>query len=264
MDQVQDRCSLLVFVATPTEEREFLDCLTRRTIGYRKIPNHPELGAYYWIPNIGNETLILIPPAKDENRELVMGYLGWLGTAARGIRLRNATSAQAIVQVGMAFGVDEQLQSVGDVVISSSIIPYDNRLIVGDDGYRIDYSGTKSQIAREALVGMLQHEIQHGNHSFQIHFGAILSGGARIRSRKFRDELVAHFPAEKIVGGEMEGVGLLSAATEPDNPVWCIVKGISDFAEEKRSRTFKQNRTLACRNAAELLISALVRQAKPE
>ena len=35
-----------------------------------------------------------------------------------------------------------------------------------------------------------------------------------------------------IVGGEMEGIGLLGLS---ETPVWCIVKGVSDFAEIGRA-----------------------------
>jgi adenosylhomocysteine nucleosidase len=53
----------------------------------------------------------------------------------------------------------------------------------------------------------------------------------------------------------MEAVGLLGAA---DEPIWCVVKGIVDFADEDRDAVFKQNRPLACHNAAEFVLSALV------
>jgi len=56
----------------------------------------------------------------------------------------------------------------------------------------------------------------------------------------------------------MEGVGLLAASRETDHPIWCIVKGISDFADENRDAVIKDSRPIACRNAAEFVLSALV------
>jgi nucleoside phosphorylase len=87
----------------------------------------------------------------------------------------------------------------------------------------------------------------------------MLSGAARIYSRCFRDELVRNVPAgeEPIVGGEMEVVGLLAASAGPDDPIWCVVKGISDFADKDRDAIFEQSRAQACRNAAEFILSAL-------
>ncbi len=43
----------------------------------------------------------------------------------------------------------------------------------------------------------------------------------------------------------MEGVSLLAASATPDNPIWCVVKGISDFADEERDAVIQLNRPLA-------------------
>ncbi|MGH7171321.1 MAG: hypothetical protein ACRELG_13665 [Gemmataceae bacterium] len=67
---------------------------------------------------------------------------------------------------------------------------------------------------------------------------------------------------EPIVGGEMEGVGLLAAAVKADDPVWCVVKGISDFADEKRDEDIKTGMSVAPRNAAYFVLSSLVNDAK--
>lgn len=88
-----------------------------------------------------------------------------------------------------------------------------------------------------------------------------MSGAARIQNSQFRDELIAGVPRgdAAIVGGEMEGVGLLSASTASGDPTWCIVKGISDFADGS-----EPHRETACRNAADFVLSALVNDARGE
>ena len=40
-------------------------------------------------------------------------------------------------------------------------------------------------------------------------------------------------------------------------PVWCVVKGISDFADETRDQVIRQARDLACWNAADFALAAL-------
>jgi nucleoside phosphorylase len=47
----------------------------------------------------------------------------------KAMRLRGRTGAQAIVQVGMAFGIDPERQKPGDVLVSTSLVPYDNRAV---------------------------------------------------------------------------------------------------------------------------------------
>ena len=117
-----------------------------------------------------------------------MGALGRLGSAAKGIRFQEATGAQDIVQLGMAFGIDPRNQRPGDVLVSSSLIPYDNRTIMSaprswlqrflriEPRYIVEYSHADRQPARPFLVELFFREQERGGHPFDIHVGAILSG----------------------------------------------------------------------------------------
>jgi adenosylhomocysteine nucleosidase len=98
-----------------------------------------------------------------------------------------ATAAQGIVQLGMAFGVDPRNQRAGDVLVSTSIIPYDNRdirpaprswlhrLLYGK-GYVTEYPRANREPARPALVERFRREQRRGGHAFRVQLGAILSG----------------------------------------------------------------------------------------
>lgn len=92
----------------------------------------------------------------------------------------------------------------------------------------------------------------------------MLSGAARIHCAAYRDELFRNVPRgnEKIVGGEMEGVGLLAASLKPGDSVWCVVKGISDFADENRDEVIKKGQEIAPVNAARFVLSGLVNDAR--
>ena len=88
----------------------------------------------------------------------------------------------------------------------------------------------------------------------------MLSGGARIESGAFRDELVGRLPAldPPIVGGEMEAMGAISAAlADPDEPGWIVVKAIADFADAASRAAIEQTRTEAARAAATVVLRAL-------
>jgi adenosylhomocysteine nucleosidase len=134
------------------------------------------------------------------------------------------------------------------------------------EGYAVDYSQATQQPARAELVDLFLREQRRGGHQYRIHVGAILSGAARIRSGRFRGELVSGVPGGEhpIVGGEMEGVGLLAASTASDDPVWCVVKGICDFADKNQQESMERYRTIACRNAAEFVLAALVNDSQRE
>lgn len=79
--------------------------------------------------------------------------------------------------------------------------------------------------------------------------------------RDFASSLPTPAGEDSIIGGEMEGVGLLAASTTVDDPIWCVVKGISDFADENRDAMIDTSRPIACRNSANFLLSALLNEA---
>ncbi len=271
----KSRCSLLLFLATPAEEVGLKEAAMARGLPFERIKkNESALGEdYHWLGPVGDEIVIAVRPARDGGR-LVMGLIGVLGSAGRAMRFKVATGAQGIVQLGMAFGVDPRNQKAGDELVSTSIIPYDNRdirpaprrwlkrLLCGD-GYRTEYLQVNRELPRPGLVESFRREQRRGGHAFGVYLGAMLSGAARIHCRFYRDDLIRNVPAgeDPIVGGEMEGVGLLAASTVPDDPIWCVVKGISDFADEERDAVIEAHRPIACRNAAQFVLSALVNDA---
>jgi nucleoside phosphorylase len=264
-DPGRRQCSLLLFLAVPAEEEALLAVAGDRGLAVDTI-EAPELGTYHWLGALGNETVVAVCPTRERGR-VTMGPLGRLGSAAKAIRFQQATAARGIVQLGMAFGIDPKRQQVGDVLVSTSLIPYDNRIVkpapAGAEGYLVDYSPANREPARPSLVDLFLRERQRGGHGFRIHVGALLSGAARIASARFRDELRWGVPGgdDPIVGGEMEGVGLLAASTAADEPIWCVVKGICDFADENRDAVIAAARPAACRNAAQFVLSALVNDA---
>ena len=169
-----------------------------------------------------------------------------------------------IVQIGMAFGVQPVAQGLGDVLVSTSLIPYGNRVVRdhadGGGRYLVDHREAGREAARASLVELFLRERHRDvDRDYRVHFGALLSGAARIHSASYRDELIRGAAAgvDPIVGGEMEGVGLLAASAGPDDPSWCIVKGISDFADSDRDHVIGEARAKACRNAADFVLSAL-------
>jgi adenosylhomocysteine nucleosidase len=143
------------------------------------------------------------------------------------------------------------------VIVSRRVFPYDVREVRDDGpGYVSDYRKTPSLKAHGGLVSMFERASKRGQFPFRISFGTLLSGGARVSSARFRDELaqtVARASAHGMpLGGDMEAAGLLSVAHR-----WIVVKAISDFAEGSVSSTDDADRALACRNAVRLTLTAL-------
>lgn len=151
-------CSLLLFVATPTEEAALKAAAAGRMLSFEKI-KHPKLGEYHWLGQVGDETVIATRPARETGNKFVMGEIGRLGSTARGIRFSEATGAKGIVQIGMAFGVDPTRQKLGDVLVSSCLIPYDNRDVRATAGnvavYTTDYAPRQPRTCAASPRGAL-------------------------------------------------------------------------------------------------------------
>ncbi len=249
-------CDLLLFFATTTEREQLREVAKELGFPFNR-GKHPQLGRYYRIGMVGDFRVLAV--------QTEMGPLNYQGSASQGIYYKSATGATAIVQLGMAFGIDPGRQKPGDVLVSNSIIPYDRRNVHADgEGYRVDYGPAKRQAARPFMVELFLKQSQQEGLPFQVHLGALLLGGAAIFSGKFRDELVRAIPPtdEPIVGGEMEGVGLVSVSP-PEDPAWIVMKGISDFADEQRDKIFEETRPRACRNSAWFVLSALAKTKPP-
>ena len=195
-------CDLLLFYSTTSEREQLQSVAVELGLPFRR-DSHYRLGHYYALGRVGDFEVVAV--------RTEMGPLKYGGSASKGLFFKTATPATAIVQLGMAFGIDPLRQNLGDVLVSSSLIPYDRRKVIShEDHYRFDYTDAEVQPAQSSLLQMFMREAQKSIWSFRIHVGTILSGGTAIYSTKFRDELVRAFlpSAEPIVGGEMEAVGL--------------------------------------------------------
>jgi adenosylhomocysteine nucleosidase len=106
----------------------------------------------------------------------------------------------------------------------------------------------------------LGEQLAREGDELRVTVGTMLSGGARIESGAYREELVGHVPALEppIVGGEMEAMGAISAAlTDPEEPGWIVVKGVADFADAESRAVIEQTRKVAARAAATVVLRAL-------
>ncbi|MDM8549340.1 hypothetical protein QUF72_04645 [Desulfobacterales bacterium HSG2] len=240
---------LILLIATSTEKEELKKVAMEKGIPFEKRKSGR--GSYYYLGKVGSFQAIAV--------RTEMGPLGYGGSASKAIHYQSVTSATAIVQLGMAFGVWPDEQKLGDVLVSNSLLPYDNRDIIDDgDTYLTDYSRAERYLAKSSLIKLFQKANRTYTKDYRVFFGTILSGSARIFSAVFRDELLQMLPqGDKIIGGEMEAMGLLSISP-PKYPIWIVVKGISDFANKDRNEIIKQSRPLACRNAASFVLNSLL------
>ncbi len=255
-----DQCDILLFVATVTELDELKRAARARGAGFEPIPvkeGEAKLpGEGYWLGTVGDHRVIAVKTR--------MGAIGDGGSAALGLHYVRVTGAQSVICLGMAFGISADFQTFGDVLVSESIFPYDLRMIVPDgDRWRYEYDNeemrrrVRTYKANPITLAMLEAHRPKVK-GFKVHPGCLLSGNAFIRSARFRDDLLrwTQNVAKKVVGGDMEGAGLLSLAPRA-HPKWTVVKGICDFAGDEQKGDAEQHRAKACSNASGFVLDAL-------
>lgn len=141
-----------------------------------------------------------------------------------------------VVSLGVAFGVDANKQTLGDVLISQKILSNEtNSRVDGKIILRSDETYFTSDQICTRWGSFLDSEIQpFEKYGFRWYFGPLLSGGSVVSDAEEKLRLIqaAARKEEKSIGGEMEGTGIYAECRGPDVP--CIViKGICDWGALK-------------------------------
>lgn len=168
-----------------------------------------------------------------------------MGSGGPGASLQTISEAikalkpDAVIMVGIAFGMHPNEQKMGDILVSTKIATYEAQRIEDDDVF---YRGDRVS----SSIGLIKKlEEAHLNwKGVDVHFGPMLSGEKLIKSKDFRDKLLRYEP--EAAGGEMEGSGLYAAASAAKVD-WIIVKAVSDFADSEKSYDYQKQ---AAQNAA--------------
>ena len=146
---------------------------------------------------------------------------------------------KAVIMVGIAFGRNQDSQSIGDVLVADRLIAYEPaRVSPGDQTPRGHHAqaGTK-------VLNRLRHAIGWAFNGptgirCRLHIGPVLSGEKLIDNAEFKAELFSRYGSA--IGGEMEGAGLAAAAGRA-NCEWAIVKGICDWADGNKRNSHRES-----------------------
>lgn len=141
-----------------------------------------------------------------------------------------------IIMVGIAFGANKTKQHVGDVLVASNIIPYENQRI----GDRIIYRNPVAPSSHE-LINRIRNTFdwdfrRPDNIKVGKHIGQILSGEKLVDNIDFKNELLEQYP--QVIGGEMEGSGLWSAA-DKHKKSWILIKSVCDWGDGEKHDNYQ-------------------------
>lgn len=151
----------------------------------------------------------------------------------------DALKPKAVIMGGIALGKNAEKQNIGDILISKSLILYEQARL--NENNTIDYRGPKPEASR-CLLNRMTQETKHnyqfdGNNKIAcVQSGPILTGEKLIDNSTFKTALFKQFP--DAIGGEMEGTGLYVACNERAIH-WIIVKSICDWADGNKNKDFQ-------------------------
>ncbi len=233
---------ILLVTATAVETSALHERLTPRS-GSTSIGQEPRDAHTYYLARLGSADIVHV--------QCVMGSSTPGGSILSVSHAIRTWKPCAIVMVGIAFGIDEIGQQIADVLVSRQIVPYEpQRIGAGTTQTR----GLKSQagpilLDRFTNAKYWTFEVP-GARASKIVPGDLLSGEKLIDNKEFRDQLAAEF--SPVVGGEMEGCGLMAAARDGGVLEWIVVKGICDFADGNKGQDKKERQNMAAQAAVSL------------
>ena len=172
---------------------------------------------------------------------------GGLGAAQQAVQKGIASlSPVAVVMIGIAFGVNDQKQRIGDVLVTEQLRNYGLQRVGTENGApKIVLRGDKPHASPWLLNLARSAEIKWEGAT--VGFGTVLTGEKLVDNLDFRDQLRALEP--EAIGGEMEGAGLYVACA--DRKVdWLLVKAICDWADGHKATDKDERQALAAKNAA--------------
>ncbi|MBP7260533.1 MAG: hypothetical protein KBB37_04535 [Bacteroidia bacterium] len=229
--------SVLLVTATDTEAAESINNL-------KPLPNESAIiqmfsgSQTYYIGTLGIYGVVLV--------QSEMGSIGRNSSLLTTLRAIEIWEPKAIIMVGVAFGIDSKKQQIGDVIVSSHIIPYENSRIGKEIVFRSELPPSSTILLnRIRQIRDWKFPVSH-NQFAKLYVGPILSGEKLIDNISFRNDLIRAFP--NAIGGEMESVGVYGAANEKKID-WLIIKSICDFADGEKGKFKKEFQSIAIKSA---------------
>jgi nucleoside phosphorylase len=232
------KADVLIIVATEVEARAVKK-------GFEQINAHPtEMtidDRVYHDLGIVSESRIFLALSEMGSS----GVGGALQTTSKAIKSLNPN---AVFMVGIAFGINNAKQTIGDVLVSEQLCLYD----LQRQGKDIHLRGDKPHASARLINYCRNTAIMHWPESgAKIQFGLLLTGDKLVDNVDYRDQLLELEPES--IGGEMEGGGLYVACHE-SKVDWIVIKAICDWADGNKSKDYQ---LIAASNAVNFVIEVL-------
>ncbi|MGY0489144.1 phosphorylase family protein [Streptomyces sp. WG-D5] len=180
--------------------------------------------------------------------------------------LRRYYEPSLLALVGVGGGIHNKHARIGNVVVSTDIVYYENRKINprGDVRRRGEHRQAPAPVVHAVNAFFADHGTPahidgrhpaHASETFEVYPGVIGSGEAVIADRESEIRSYLTNYNEKVLAVDMEAGGLSQYWQENSvhrgiNPGWIVIRGVSDNADDAKGHGYHE---LAARNAAHVL-----------
>ena len=239
-----DEADVLIVTVTKVESRALLQSF-EQTTGHKATPQ--SIGdRFYFNLGVVNGARVFLTQSEMGSSGLDASLL----TVRKGIE---SLSPTAVIMVGIAFGVNDQKQAIGDILVTEQLRLYNLERVGSQDGQcKIILRGDKPHAS-----GWLINHFKSADLLWErakVRFGVVLTGEKLVDNIDFRDQLRSFEP--EAIGGEMEGAGLY-VACQDKKVDWILIKAICDWADGNKAQDKDLRQQTAAQNAAEFVLYAL-------
>jgi nucleoside phosphorylase/tetratricopeptide (TPR) repeat protein len=241
---MDNKADILLVTATEIESKTVLSQFKKVTKEKAK-PHSIDGRVYFELGKINAASVFMTQSEMGST-----GLDASLQTISKGIEALNPIG---VIMVGIAFGINEAKQEIGDILVTEQLRLYDLQRIGSEGGIpKIILRGDKPH----ASPWLINH-LKSANllwEGAKVRFGTILSGEKLVDNLDFRNQLKAL--EQEAIGGEMEGAGMYVACFDKKVD-WILIKGLCDWADGNKSEEKDARQQLAAQNAVEFVISSL-------
>jgi nucleoside phosphorylase len=235
---------ILIVTVTKVESSAVLQSF-EPTTGVKADPQSIDNRIYWNLGSIDNARVFLTQSEMGSG-----GLNASLQTVGKGIE---ALSPTAVIMVGIAFGVNDRKQSIGDILVTEQLRLYDLQRVGTEEAQeQINLRGDKPHASSWLINHFRSADLLWQGAT--VRFGTVLTGEKLIDNIDYRDRL-RNLESEAI-GGEMEGAGLY-VACQDKKVDWILVKSICDWADGNKGEDKESRQKTAAQNAAEFVVHAL-------
>lgn len=231
LHRMLSRTHLLILTATRTEIEAMHYELSRMNVIRCKIYKNPLM--YYF--------------ADLEHYNIVYLCAGDIGSGTKYGSHQTLQSVfseytpKLVFSVGVGFGMYPNTQSIGDVLVSSRVLSYNESTKLKDGGFMIKKPQT-FDTCNDLLSRLCRRFSIQSDNEISIQIGNIVTGASVVDDSQVKKNILIEARKHgyskgnnnEILGGEMEGWGLYDECTVRQVPC-AIIKGICDWGEGKNA-----------------------------